>query len=60
MLHLLVNERRAYASSTPIFIFWLFGSSLVLLAVAIVFLRKQIEPILDLTRPRRVSVSAGT
>lgn len=48
VLHLLVNERRAYASSTPIFIFWLFGSSLVLLSVAIVFLRKQIEPILDL------------
>jgi two-component system osmolarity sensor histidine kinase EnvZ len=49
VLHLLVNEGRAYASSTPIFIFWLLGSSLVLLAVAIVFLRKQIEPILDLT-----------
>ncbi len=48
VLRLLVQEGRAYASSTPIFIFWLVGSSLVLLAVAIVFLRKQIKPVLDL------------
>jgi two-component system osmolarity sensor histidine kinase EnvZ len=49
VLHLLVNEGRATATSTHIFVFWLLGSSMVLLAVAIVFLRKQIEPILDLT-----------
>lgn len=48
VLRLLINEDRASASSTPIFLTWLVGSSLVLLTVAIMFLRKQIGPILEL------------
>ena len=50
VLRLLANEERASASSTPIFLTWLVGSSLVLIAVAIIFLRKQIRPILELAK----------
>ena len=42
------NQRRASASNTHIFLLWMVGSSLVLLLVAVVFLRKQIGPILQL------------
>ncbi len=44
----LTNQKRAYASKSHIFLLWMVGSSLVLLFVAIVFLRKQIRPILQL------------
>src|SRR6202035_5981593 len=38
----------AYASNSEIFLFWMFGTSLVLLGVAVLFLRNQIRPILTL------------
>ncbi len=38
----------AYASNSEIFLFWMVGTSLVLLTVAIIFLRNQIRPILSL------------
>ena len=38
----------AYASNSEIFLFWMVGTSLFLLAVAIAFLRNQIKPILRL------------
>ena len=44
----LTDQRRASASKTHIFLLWMVGSSLVLLVVAIVFLRNQIRPILQL------------
>jgi two-component system osmolarity sensor histidine kinase EnvZ len=44
----LTSENRAYASNTYIFLLWMIGCSLVLLVVAIVFLRNQIRPILRL------------
>lgn len=53
VLRLLAKEERAAASSTPIFLTWLVGSSLVLIAVAIIFLRKQIRPIQDLAKAAR-------
>jgi two-component system osmolarity sensor histidine kinase EnvZ len=53
VLRLLTKEERAGASSTPIFLTWLLGSSLVLIAVAIFFLRKQIRPIQDLAKAAR-------
>jgi two-component system osmolarity sensor histidine kinase EnvZ len=53
VLRLLTKEERAGASSTPIFLTWLMGSSLVLIGVAIFFLRKQIRPIQDLARAAR-------
>ena len=39
----------AYASNSEIFLFWMLGTSLVLITVAILFLRNQIRPILRLT-----------
>lgn len=42
------NEDRAYAASTHIFIYWMLLSSLIILVIAVLFLRKQIEPILQL------------
>jgi two-component system, OmpR family, osmolarity sensor histidine kinase EnvZ len=43
-----LDEGRAYAVNTDALIFWMVFSSLILAAIAIVFLRKQINPILDL------------
>jgi two-component system osmolarity sensor histidine kinase EnvZ len=42
------EQSRAYASNTPIFILWMVGSAIVLLWVAIIFLRNQIRPIQQL------------
>jgi two-component system, OmpR family, osmolarity sensor histidine kinase EnvZ len=44
------RQKRAYAANTPLFLWWLGGSSLVLLLVAVVFLRNQIRPILQLAQ----------
>ncbi len=38
----------AYASNSQIFLFWMVGTSLVLLGVSVLFLRNQIRPILTL------------
>jgi two-component system osmolarity sensor histidine kinase EnvZ len=38
----------AYASNSEIFLLWMVGTSLVLLGIAIIFLRNQIKPILRL------------
>lgn len=45
VLRFLVPLNRVTASNADIFILWMFGSSLVLLAVAILFLRGQVKPI---------------
>ncbi|WP_137389721.1 ATP-binding protein [Rhodoligotrophos defluvii] len=45
---ILTNQSRAYASNTHIFLLWMVGSSLVLMFVAIIFLRNQIRPIMQL------------
>lgn len=42
------EQSRAYASNTHIFILWMIGSAIVLLGVAIIFLRNQIMPIQQL------------
>ncbi len=44
----LTPQRRAYAASTYIFILLMTGISLVLLLIAVIFLHKQIKPILRL------------
>jgi two-component system osmolarity sensor histidine kinase EnvZ len=44
----LARRSQAYASNSHIFLLWMGGSSLVLLGVAILFLRNQIRPILRL------------
>jgi two-component system, OmpR family, osmolarity sensor histidine kinase EnvZ len=45
-----IDEERAYAASTDALLMWMLVSSLVLLAIAVVFLRKQITPIVDLAK----------
>ncbi|WP_456256897.1 HAMP domain-containing protein, partial [Campylobacter jejuni] len=39
-----------YASNTHIFILWMVGTSLVLIGIAVLFLRGQIRPILALAQ----------
>ena len=48
MLRVFVRRSQAYASNTHIFLVWMVGTSLVLLTIAIPFLRNQIRPILKL------------
>ena len=48
VMRVFARRSAAYASNSQIFLFWMVGTSLVLLAVAIGFLRNQIRPILRL------------
>jgi two-component system osmolarity sensor histidine kinase EnvZ len=45
VMRILARRSAAYASNSEIFLFWMVGTSLVLLTVAILFLRNQIKPI---------------
>jgi two-component system osmolarity sensor histidine kinase EnvZ len=49
VLRVIARRSQAYASNSHIFLLWMGGSSLVLLGVAILFLRNQIRPILWLS-----------
>jgi two-component system osmolarity sensor histidine kinase EnvZ len=48
VLRVFARRSQTYASNSLIFISWMVGTSLVLLAIAITFLRNQIRPILTL------------
>ncbi|MFM9943164.1 MAG: sensor histidine kinase [Hyphomicrobiaceae bacterium] len=48
VMRVLTRRSQAYASNSHIFLLWMFGTSLVLLTIAILFLRNQIRPILTL------------
>lgn len=48
VMRVLTRRSAAYASNSHIFLLWMVGTSLVLLSVAIAFLRNQIRPILAL------------
>ncbi|MEA2934210.1 MAG: two-component system, OmpR family, osmolarity sensor histidine kinase EnvZ [Variibacter sp.] len=48
VMRVLADRSSAYASNSHIFLLWMVGTSLVLLAVAVLFLRNQIKPILRL------------
>jgi two-component system osmolarity sensor histidine kinase EnvZ len=50
VLRMLVPRERATVSAPDIFILWMVGSSLILLGVAILFLRNQVRPIERLAR----------
>jgi len=50
VLHILVPRDRITVSAPDIFILWMAGSSLILLGVAILFLRNQVRPIERLAR----------
>jgi len=52
VLQVVANKKRLFSSSTYIFLLWMVGSSLVLFAIAIIFMRNQIRPI------RRLAVAA--
>jgi len=47
-MRVFARRSAAYASNSEIFLLWMVGTSLVLISVAIVFLRNQIKPILKL------------
>lgn len=49
VLRVFAPRNAAYASNSEIFLLWMVGTSLVLITVAILFLRNQIRPILRLT-----------
>ena len=53
VLDVITQRKRVYSSTTYIFILWMLGSSLVLFAVAIVFMRNQIRPIRRLATAAR-------
>ena len=48
VLRVITHRNQAYASNSHIFLVWMLGTSLVLLGVAVAFLRNQIRPILRL------------
>nr|WP_309083327.1 ATP-binding protein [Chelativorans sp.] len=48
VLRVFARRSQAYASNTHIFLLWMLGTSLVLLTIAVAFLRNQIRPILQL------------
>lgn len=45
VLRVLANEKRLISSTTKIFILWMIGTSLILFAVATLFMRNQVSPI---------------
>jgi two-component system osmolarity sensor histidine kinase EnvZ len=45
LLRVLASEKRLFSTTTYIFLMWMVGTSILLLAVAVVFLRNQIRPI---------------
>ena len=50
VMHLVTSRKRVFSSTTYIFIMWTVGSSIVLLAIAIFFLRIQVRSIRRLAR----------
>jgi two-component system osmolarity sensor histidine kinase EnvZ len=50
VLKVLARRSQTYASNTHIFLLWMVSTSLVLLTVAILFLRNQIKPVLALAK----------
>ncbi len=53
VFRILAEDERAYAANTNSLLTWMFMSTLILLAIAIVFMRKQIKPILELAHVAR-------
>ena len=50
VLRVYARRSQAYASNTHIFLLWMIGASLVIIAISILFLRGQIRPILTLAQ----------
>ena len=60
VLRVLAHRNSAYASNSHIFLVWMLGTSLVLLGVAVAFLRNQIRPILRLPQQRKTSAKGAS
>ncbi len=45
VMHVTASRKRLFSSTTYIFIMWMVGTSIVLMAIAVFFLRKQMRPI---------------
>lgn len=52
VMHVSIHERRLFSSSSYIFLLWMIGISVVLMVIAILFMRNQIRPI------RKLAVAA--
>jgi two-component system osmolarity sensor histidine kinase EnvZ len=50
VMDVIVDRERLFSSTTYIFVMWMVGTSLVLFAVAIMFMRNQVRPIRRLAR----------
>ena len=48
VMRVFARRSAAYASNSEIFLIWMVGTSLILISVAVIFLRNQIKPILRL------------
>src|SRR5580658_271982 len=59
VLRLVTRRALAYEANAHIFVLWMLGAMIVLLTVAIIFLRNQIRPILRLARAE-ISILART
>ena len=59
VMRVFAQRSAAYASNSEIFIFWMLGTSSILLIVAVLFLRNQIRPILRLATPPKASARAA-
>ncbi|WP_119389478.1 ATP-binding protein [Taklimakanibacter lacteus] len=53
VFRILAEDERAFAANTNSLLSWMFMSMLILLSIAIVFMRKQIKPILELAHAAR-------
>jgi hypothetical protein len=60
VMRVIARRSQAYASNSHIFLVWMGGSSMVLLGVAILFLRNQIRPSCGSRTPPRASARAAT
>jgi len=45
VLNVVVSRKRLFSSTTYVFVMWMVGSSLILFAVATIFMRNQVKPI---------------
>ncbi|MEH6474339.1 MAG: ATP-binding protein [Sneathiella sp.] len=48
VLQVIVRDKRLFSSTTYIFVMWMVGISMVLLTIAVLFLRNQMRPIIQL------------
>ena len=50
VLHVVVPRKRLFSTTTYVFVLWMVGTSLLLFAVAVIFMRNQVRPIRRLAR----------